>query len=144
MQGSEWKKLKNKAAWIYLIAKLPKCVQRQSSSNASSTGERTYHYITWTTHLSSQVNWPRQTDCEPTVLSQSFGHWFCHGDFVAKWGFGQDGSGDNKICLWWLLFSANQRHSVHGQFLRGQLVHKQLSWTRIYGVKVLYFRFKLN
>ena len=49
----------------------------------------------------SQVNWPRQTDREqtdrePMVSLQWFGHSFCRSDFVTKWGFGQDGSGDSK------------------------------------------------
>ena len=45
---------------------------------------------------------------------------FCHGDFVTKWGFKQEGSGDCKIFLW-SPFSANRRHLVRGQFVCVQL-----------------------
>ena len=50
--------------------------------------------------------------------NQQFRHsdlvWFRHSYFVTKWGFGQDGSGDSKMCLW-SFFSANRRHFVRSQ-----------------------------
>ena len=45
---------------------------------------------------SSQVNWPRQTDRKTNDFVTCFRHWFRRSDFVTKWGFGQDGSGDSK------------------------------------------------
>ena len=38
----------------------------------------------------------KSTDREPVVSLQWFGHSFRRSDFVTKWGFGQDGSGDSK------------------------------------------------
>ena len=37
------------------------------------------------------TNWPRSND-----FVTWFRHWFRRSDFVAKWGFGHDGSGDSK------------------------------------------------
>ena len=62
-----------------------------------------------------------QSDRKPTVSLQWFCHWFRRSDFVTKWGFGQDGSGDSKIYLG-SHFSANRRCSR--SVCRGQL-----SWT---------------
>ena len=38
-----------------------------------------------------RTNWPRSND-----FVTCFRHWFRRSDFVTKWGFGQDGSGDSK------------------------------------------------
>ena len=44
----------------------------------------------------SQVNWLRQTDCEQTDRKATISLHIFVTDFVTKWGFGLDGSGDSK------------------------------------------------
>ena len=61
--------------------------------------------------------WAKSTERNKLIANQPFHH----SDFVTKWGFGQDGSGDSKI-FWWSRFSANQQHLVRSQFVRGQFV----------------------
>ena len=69
------------------------------------------------TSKTNQVNWPRQTDHKQTdrkamILLQWFRNWFRRSDFVTKWGFGQDGSGDSKNIFRIALFSQSTLFAV--------------------------------
>ena len=42
------------------------------------------------------TNWPRTNWPQSNDFITCFRHWFHRSDFVTKWGFGQEGSGDSK------------------------------------------------
>ena len=76
----------------YFFRKIKKSPSNRGFAPASTTTDREQRQLaekdnpkyifTIPRAVSSQVNWPRQTDCkqtdcEPTILLQWFRHWFC-------------------------------------------------------------------
>ena len=76
--------------------------------------------------MPSQVNRPRPTGHEATILLHWFRHWFRRSDFVTTWGFGQDGSGDSKNIFRIALFSQLALYAV--SLLAVSCLRSRTSW----------------